>query len=389
MIRRCASLLLGLMALFMLAACGEREIQVYRVPKDAAGTAPGSSGTQTAAAAPATGIVWVAPAHWQEQAPGNVRVASYLVPGAGRPADFAITSFPGDVGGDLANVNRWRGQLGLPPIDAAQLPAALERIEAPAGEFLLANLVAPTGEPPVRMIVALFKQPDRTWFFRLSGEDALVNGEREHLVALLHSVRFGAEGRFAPEAPSLAGGPVMPGQFPAAQVPAGQLPPGHPPIDPSTALPPALPPGHPLATDSAGAGPLAWTAPPGWEAQPLAPMRLGSYRVRGADGSVADISISALAGDAGGLLENLNRWREQVGLPPWSRSDMNAQLRHLDVGPLHFDVVDFRGPGGQAILGGILFRDGQTWFFKFTGPVALAAEQREPFVDFLRSIRLR
>jgi hypothetical protein len=381
MIRRSASNALGLIVLLVFAGCGEREIQVYRVPKDAAGAgAPSVS----AGVRPAPGILWEAPAHWQEQTPGNVRVGSYLVPGPTRPADFAITSFPGDVGGDLANVNRWRGQLGLDPIDASELPAALERIEAPAGEFLLADLVAPSGDPPVRMLVALFKQPDRTWFFRLTGDDALVAGERDHLTALLQTVRFGAEGRTAPTAPSLASGPVLPGQLPASS-----LPPGHPPIDPATVLPPALPPGHPLAADTGGAGPFVWSAPPGWEAQPLAPMRLGSYRVRGLDGTSADISITALAGDAGGLLENLNRWREQVELPPWSRAEMSAQLRHLDVGPLHFEVVDFRGPTGQAILGGILFRDGQTWFFKFTGPVALAAEQREPFIDFLRSIRLR
>jgi hypothetical protein len=39
----------------------------------------------------------------------------------GTKGEVAISHFPGDVGGDLANVNRWRQQVALPPIDEAGL----------------------------------------------------------------------------------------------------------------------------------------------------------------------------------------------------------------------------------------------------------------------------
>ena len=47
-----------------------------------------------------------------------MRLASHKVSDEdGNEIDFSITSFPGDVGGLLANVNRWLGQIGLPPTD--------------------------------------------------------------------------------------------------------------------------------------------------------------------------------------------------------------------------------------------------------------------------------
>ena len=43
-------------------------------------------------------------------------------------------------------------------------------------------------------------------------------------------------------------------------------------------------------------------------------MRRGSFTIRGEGNATADLSIVALPGAAGGLVENLNRWRGQVGL---------------------------------------------------------------------------
>ena len=47
-----------------------------------------------------------------------MRLASYKVNDEeGNELDFSVTSFPGDVGGLLANVNRWLGQIGVQPTD--------------------------------------------------------------------------------------------------------------------------------------------------------------------------------------------------------------------------------------------------------------------------------
>ena len=76
-------------------------------------------------------LVWTAPASWQSRPASAMRKATFIIPGASaaEQAELAVTAFPGDVGGNLANVNRWRGQIQLPPIDAAALPAALTHLD--------------------------------------------------------------------------------------------------------------------------------------------------------------------------------------------------------------------------------------------------------------------
>ena len=47
-----------------------------------------------------------------------MRIGNYAVTNeAGQSLDFSITSFPGQVGGILANVNRWLGQVGIEQTD--------------------------------------------------------------------------------------------------------------------------------------------------------------------------------------------------------------------------------------------------------------------------------
>ena len=52
-----------------------------------------------------------------------MRVGSFMIGNdQDNSVDISITSSPGDVGGLLANVNRWIGQIDLPPINDASLP---------------------------------------------------------------------------------------------------------------------------------------------------------------------------------------------------------------------------------------------------------------------------
>lgn len=182
---------------FMLSGCRDSRVTVYQAPKDPPPQLPPA--LAAGEDAPAPHIHWRAPEHWKSSAPSsaaaaNVRVGSFTITatdGSGRAADMAITTFPGDVGGDLANVNRWRGQLKLAPITAAQLPSAYTTVNAPTGEFFLADM---TGDdaPRTRTLGAWFKQPEqnRTWFFKLTGDAGLVAAEREAFLAFLRTVTF-------------------------------------------------------------------------------------------------------------------------------------------------------------------------------------------------------
>jgi hypothetical protein len=361
------------------ASCRREPIRTYRVEKESTPTLPASM-PGAAMAAPAAGITWEAPEGWEAKAPGSVRIGSYAIPNpAGEPADFAITSFPGDVGGDLANVNRWRGQIGLQPVDAEALPALLKSVAAPAGEFIVVNFINP--DAGVRVIAALFKQSDKTWFFKLAGPDAVVAANESAFLALLQSVKFEAG--------------LTPPTGAVVSVPAGgntnDLPPGHPPIAGFTPQMPATTQSSGATTMTSGDLPIRWAAPDHWLPKELSQLRKASYNVHGAGSQVADFSIISLAGAAGGFHDNVNRWRGQIGLDPQDAAAIDAGTRHMDSAGLHFDVIEFASTGAdtQRVIGAFLTIGEETWFFKLIGPDAVVAGERDSFIQFIRTVRLR
>ena len=123
---------LGLMLLAVaLAGCGRDNVKVYRLSNDDSSSAAPPPDT-TATAAPTSDqnennaaqpqLQWTLPAGWTEVAPGEMSIASFKVSGPnGAEADVTVVPLPGMAGGDTANVNRWRGQVGLPAATADEL----------------------------------------------------------------------------------------------------------------------------------------------------------------------------------------------------------------------------------------------------------------------------
>jgi hypothetical protein len=191
-------------AALLLAACGEERVASYRVPKEKDPELPmaaADAGAQPAQAAgpsmadtsvPTAGgdsLVWQAPAGWVPKAASAMRKGSFSVPGAGGEADLSITAFPGDVGGELANVNRWRGQVGLTPLGPEGLDASVSRFSANGLAFTLVDLTG-QGDPGAKAILgAIVPFGGSTWFFKLSGTGALVGGSKAAFVDFLHTVK--------------------------------------------------------------------------------------------------------------------------------------------------------------------------------------------------------
>jgi hypothetical protein len=82
---------------------------------------------------------WTLPEGWKEQPGSQIRFATLVIPSAAKPLEVSVTALPKSGGDDkqddkqyvLVNVNRWRGQLRLPPISIEQLAA--ESVEVPLG----------------------------------------------------------------------------------------------------------------------------------------------------------------------------------------------------------------------------------------------------------------
>jgi hypothetical protein len=200
---RLVVLTLAVAALF--SGCREAKVTYYRVPKEKTDSAmPGGAQTvdQTAPAAGATmattavptasgaDLTWTAPSNWKPKAPGAMRKGSFSVVGeGGAEADLSITAFPGDVGGELANFNRWRGQIKLPPLQESELASAATRIEHDGLTFVVVDFVNSSSEKPQRILGAVVPFKGATWFFKLTGPDVLVAREKPAFLAFLETVR--------------------------------------------------------------------------------------------------------------------------------------------------------------------------------------------------------
>jgi hypothetical protein len=127
-----------------------------------------------------------APANWQAQAPGPMQLAKYVPAGAEGKAEITIVVLPGDGGGKLANINRWRRQLGVGPIAEDGLAAITVPLKA-AGESYAVDFKDDAGKR--RMIAAAVASGGQSWFYKLTGDDAVVEREKPAFVKFVESTR--------------------------------------------------------------------------------------------------------------------------------------------------------------------------------------------------------
>jgi hypothetical protein len=214
--RGCYSRAIFLSLALLLSGCNKTEVGSYRVPKEkgpelpaTAATSPASSPASPALSGPAPagasggsmattpvaiaagpGLVWNAPPDWQPKPLGAMRKGSFVVAGdAGATADLSITAFPGAVGGELANINRWRGQIALPPIDEHNLAAAVTRLNQNGLTFTVVDLFNAEATQPQRILGAMVPYERAMWFFKLSGPDALVTKTKPAFLEFIKTVQ--------------------------------------------------------------------------------------------------------------------------------------------------------------------------------------------------------
>lgn len=190
----------------LVSACRKQEITTYRVPKEAppaaapagnAATPPmaGGDGSMANTAVPTasgTGLAWTAPSTWTAKPTGAMRKGSYTIKGADGEADLSITAFPGDVGGDLANLNRWRGQIQLPPVAQSEFEAATQHLDKNGLHLTFADIVG-TGANPQRILGVMVPYEGATWFFKLMGPDKVVAQEKAAFVKFIETIKPAAK----------------------------------------------------------------------------------------------------------------------------------------------------------------------------------------------------
>ncbi|MEY2518900.1 MAG: hypothetical protein QOF24_659 [Verrucomicrobiota bacterium] len=130
---------------------------------------------------------------------------------------------------------------------------------------------------------------------------------------------------------------------------------------------------------------IKWDIPDGWSPSPTSPMRYASFAAE-KNGERADISVVTFPGDGGSDADNVNRWRQQIGLPAVEPNSLDSLIVPLHAGEIHFSTVDMTGTNVR-MLAGWTRHDGRAWFFKLTGPATLVDQEKMKFVAFLQSVR--
>jgi hypothetical protein len=131
-------------------------------------------------------IKWKTPEGWTEVPPSSVRYASFSAPAEDGKIDISVVTFPGDGGSDADNINRWRGQMGLAPVDANGATSQVAPLKTADTTFSTTDIAG----DKTRTIAAWTRHDGRVWFFKATGPNAAVEKEKPKFVKFIESVRF-------------------------------------------------------------------------------------------------------------------------------------------------------------------------------------------------------
>lgn len=194
-----STLILALASL-AIVGCDNPEPTSYTIPKeDRSVEMPGAIAPQpdpakssemqvlpgmAEAAAQAPDFTYTVPEAWEEFPPQSIRKANFRVSDESGSAEITVTTFPGDVGGMLGNVNRWLGQIGLDTVDAA----GLEKITKPFVISQHAGTLVTLQGPEQSILGGVLNFHGSTWFFKMQGAKGTVAAQAGAMESFLKSV---------------------------------------------------------------------------------------------------------------------------------------------------------------------------------------------------------
>ena len=344
-----------------LWGCEREGVQAYSVPKEAPVTVPVAEAVPAVAAAAVdaapsaeSDVTWTAPATWEKVTSAQpMRVATYMT---AAKVEVVVSAFAGDAGGVLANVNRWRGQMGVAPATDAELAGMLATSLEGATRVATLEVVGADGRVMLGAIVS--PGDGQTWFVKATVAGAGAAALRPEFDAFAKSFRRGGQ-TAEPIAPPALDTSMSAGTV--ARHDDGEI---------AARLGKWSAPAH-WATDAGGGGIAA-----------------ASYQATNADGG-ARVTVTSLKGDGGGALSNINRWRVQLGLAAWE--SMPAQPfagapTDLGNGAVMVDLVN--AAGGDRMIAAVVPAGASTWFFKARGTPAGVEPERAAFERMVRVVGL-
>jgi hypothetical protein len=246
---------------------------------------------------------WTLPDGWKQQQGSGQRLATMVVESEGTPLELTVIplTLPNTAEVMLANVNRWRDQLGLSPISADQLDSETNVVELAGATATLVDLV---------------------------------------------------------------------GKAPASGSGMGSSSPSSAPATTRTPSP-------------------KFDTPDGWDVAQNDGYSVCALELQEDDKQLR-VTVTPLSGMAGGIEMNLNRWRNQVGLPSWTQDELKKNAEAITVQGIPGLYIEAEGPAENptnAVYGWLGNEPGRMWFVKLRGDADLARRQRDAFRAFLKSFK--
>lgn len=138
-------------------------------------------------------LTYDVPDGWQAKQASAFRVASFDVTADDKKADVSLSVFSAktpEMGKLLPNVNRWRGELSLPPTTESELPEQTSEMKLEAGPATIFNATGTRQDAPASTVAAMIVRGDLVWFVKLQGDATLVSKQRPAFEEFLKSLKF-------------------------------------------------------------------------------------------------------------------------------------------------------------------------------------------------------
>jgi len=115
-----------------------------------------------------SGFIWETPNSWvPNNNSSSMRIASYNVPFSKGVGDLSVMILNGKGGGIAANVNRWRGQIGMEPIMDKDIIKKAKLGESQLGSYFLFELMS-QDKNDLSILAAIIPLSDNTLFIKLT-----------------------------------------------------------------------------------------------------------------------------------------------------------------------------------------------------------------------------
>jgi hypothetical protein len=251
---------------------------------------------------------WTAPESWKPGKGNQFSIAAFALPSEGRPVEVTISP----VGGSLMdNLNRWRGQVSLGSTDESKLGEMSKEIQIDGRKAFRIDLKSPVRKegttvvegatpkvpvkqpegngpaPTTRLLGAVIPDGNSNLYVKLIGPIEILTKHEAEFDEFLLSLKL-----------------------------TGQA-----------------------------SNPLTWTAPKSWKPGRGNQFSLAAFALP-VEGKTIELTISSVGGS---LMDNLNRWRGQVGLGPINETGLSEMSKQFEVSGRKAFRIDLKGTGSGGM----------------------------------------